>query len=92
MGRRKRRRVDPTHGWEQVELLCSWDEQRDYERIRSLVLFEEPVPERAAETRISERVLYRKVAAFREEGMESLFRFPEANGRCCPRCAGRSST
>ena len=38
MGRRKRLRVDPTEDWEQLELLCVWDEQREYERIRPLVL------------------------------------------------------
>jgi len=48
--RRRRRRVEPTDDWEQLELLCTWDEQREYERIRPLVLFGEPVPERAAET------------------------------------------
>ncbi len=34
----KRLRVDPTEDWEQLELLCVWDEQREYERIRPLVL------------------------------------------------------
>ncbi len=46
MGRRRRRRVVPTDDWEQLELLCVWEEQKEYERIRSLVLFGEPVPER----------------------------------------------
>ena len=50
MGRRKRRCVDPTHEWEQIELLCAWGEQVEYERIRPLVLFGEPVPERLAQT------------------------------------------
>src|SRR5215212_6622081 len=44
MGRRKRRRVDPTDDWQQLELLCVWEEQREYERIRPLVLFGGPVP------------------------------------------------
>ena len=26
-----RRRIDPTDEWEQIELLCGWPEQRDYE-------------------------------------------------------------
>src|SRR5215217_2978737 len=30
MGRRKRRRVDPTDDWQQLELLCVWEEQREY--------------------------------------------------------------
>ncbi|HZB07963.1 MAG TPA: hypothetical protein VE525_02495 [Rubrobacter sp.] len=42
MGRRKRRRVDPTDDWQQLELLCVWEEQREYERIRPLVLFGGP--------------------------------------------------
>ena len=81
MGRRKRRRVDPTDDWQQLELLCVWEEQREYERIRPLVLLGGPVPGRSAETGVSERVLYRKIAAFREEGMESLFSSPKAKRR-----------
>jgi hypothetical protein len=46
MGRRGRRRVGPTDDWEQLELLCTWEKQRKYERIRPLVLFGKPVPER----------------------------------------------
>jgi hypothetical protein len=37
--RPRRWRVEPTDEWEQVELLCGWPEQRDYELIRPLVLF-----------------------------------------------------
>src|SRR5215208_519969 len=84
MGRRKRRRMDPTDDWQQLELLCVWEEQREYERIRPLVLFGGPVLERSAETGVSERVLYRKIAAFREEGMESLFSSPKAKRRVLP--------
>src|SRR5215216_6781436 len=84
MERRKRRRVDPTDDWQQLELLCVWEEQREYERIRPLVLFGGPVPERSAETGVSERVLYRKIAAFRKEGMESLFSSPKAKRRVLP--------
>jgi hypothetical protein len=46
MGRRKRRRVYPTDDWQQLELLCVQEEQREYERIRPLVLFGGPVPGR----------------------------------------------
>jgi putative transposase len=84
MGRRKRRRVNPTHEWEQVELLCAWEEQREYERIRPLVLFGEPVPDRALQTGTSERTLYRRMAAFRGEGMENLFGSPKAKRRVLP--------
>src|SRR5215210_2239572 len=84
MGRRKRRRVDPTDDWQQLELLCVWEEQREYERIRPLVLFGGPVHGRSAETGVSERVLYRKIAAFRKEGMESFFSSPKAKRRVLP--------
>ena len=84
MGRRRRRRVDPANDWEQLELLCTWPEQREYERIRPLVLFGEPVPERSAETGDSERTLYRRIAAFGEEGMRSLFSSPKAKRRVLP--------
>jgi len=84
MGRRKRRRVEPTDDWEQLELLCVWDEQREYERIRPLVLFGEPVPDRATETGTSERTLYRGIAGFEEGGMRSLFGSEPAKGRVLP--------
>ncbi len=73
MGRRKKRRVGPTHEWEQIELLRAWDEQVEHERIGPLVLFGEPVPERADETGTPERTLYRRIAAFRDGGMGSLY-------------------
>jgi transposase len=71
---RGRRRVEPTDEWEQIELLCGWPEQRDYELIRPLVLFGGPAAERASETgAASERTLQRRAARFDAEGMESLF-------------------
>lgn len=70
----RRRRAEPTEDWEQIELLCGWPEQRDYELIRPLVLFGGPASERAEETRAaSERTLRRRAARFEAEGMESLF-------------------
>ena len=72
-GRRRRNRVEHSDDWEQIELLCGWPEQRDYELIRPLVLFGDPVAERAEETSTSERTLYRRTSAFGAEGMESLF-------------------
>lgn len=95
MARRKRERVDPTDDWEQLELLCAWEEQKEFERIRPLVLFGEPVPERAAETGVSERTLYRRIAGFEEDGiMESLFGSKPAKRRLLPlsRSAASSST
>ena len=71
---RSRRRVEPTDEWEQIELLCAWPEQRDYELVRPLVLFGSSAARRAAETGVvSERTLQRRVARFEAEGMESLF-------------------
>lgn len=90
MGRRKRRRVDPTDDWEQLELLCVHDEQIEYERIRPLLLFGEVVAEQASQTGMSERTLYRKVAAFRDEGMRSLFGSSRAKRRVLPLSARRA--
>ena len=84
MGRRRRRRVGPTDDWERLELLCAWEEQKEYERIRPLVLFGESVPERAVETSTSERTLYRRIAGFEEDGMRSLFGLPPAKRRLLP--------
>src|SRR5215216_4769896 len=62
---RRRRRVGPTDDWEQLELLCLWPEQRDYELIRPLVLFGSPAAERAGETgAASERTLQRRARRF----------------------------
>ena len=70
----RRRRVEPTDEWEQIELLCAWPEQRGYELIRPLVLFGSLPSERAAETgAASERTLQRRVSRFDAEGLESLF-------------------
>src|SRR5215212_8084448 len=61
---RLRRRVEPTDEWEQIELLCGWPEQRDYELIRPLVLFGAPADGRSQETGASSgRTLRRKAAS-----------------------------
>ena len=76
MGERRRRsRVEPTDEprWEQLRILCSWPEQRGYEEIRPLTLFGIPVPGRARETGVGERTLYRRLAHFEAEDMESFF-------------------
>ncbi len=70
----RRRWVEPTDDWQQLELLARWPEQRDYELIRPIVLFGGSAAGRAAETgAASERTLQRKAARFEAEGMESLF-------------------
>lgn len=92
MEKRKRRRVERTDDWEQLELLCMWEEQREYERFRPLVLFGESVPERAAETGTSERTLYRRIAGFEENGMQSLFGSEPAKRRVLPALYAASSS
>ena len=86
MSRRRRRRVEPTDEWEQIELLCGWPEQVRYEEIRPLVLFGSPTAARAGEVGSSERTLYRRAGRFDSEGMESLFgRGRPSVGGCRPR-------
>ena len=92
MEKRKRRRVERTDDWEQLELLCMWEEQREYERFRPLVLFGESVPERVAETGTSERTLYRRIAGFEENGMQSLFGSEPAKRRVLPALYAASSS
>jgi hypothetical protein len=65
------RRVEPTDEWEQIELLCGWPEQRDYELIRPMVLFGAPADGRSQETgESSGRTLRRKATRFEAEGMD----------------------
>ena len=84
--RKRRRRIAPTEKlrWEQLELLCAWNEQIEYERIRPLVLFGEPAAERAVETGTSKRTLQRRVSGFEREGMGSLFGSSPAKRRVLP--------
>ena len=91
-GRGETRRVDPTEElhWEQLELLCDWPEQRDYELIRPLVLFGSPAAARAEETgAASERTLQRRAKRFEAEGMESLFGSEHAKRRKLPPAVAR---
>src|SRR5215211_7497944 len=84
MGGTRRRRVEPTDGWEQLKLLCRWPEQLAYEEIRPTVLFGSSVRDRAEETGSSERMLYRKAARFDREGIDSLFDSAGAKRRELP--------
>ena len=87
---RLRWRVEPTDEWEQIELLCGWPEQRDYELIRPLVLFGAPADGRSQETGASSgRTLRRKVARFEAEGMESLFGSEAAKRKRLPSAVRR---
>ncbi|MCA1837519.1 MAG: helix-turn-helix domain-containing protein, partial [Actinobacteria bacterium] len=82
--RRRKRRLEPTHNWELLVPLFEWPEQQNYEAIRPLVLFGESVGERAEQTGLSERTLYRRVNRFEAEGMESLFETGSAKRRRLP--------
>jgi hypothetical protein len=62
MPRRARQRIPPTDDWQQLELLIETPGQRSYEVIRPVVLFGEPVPERAATTQTHARTVYRTFA------------------------------
>ncbi len=77
MANGKRASVAPTAEWQQVSALAAWPEQRAYEQLRPVVLFGQPVPDRAQETRMPERTLYRRAARFDAEGMASFFPPPK---------------
>lgn len=72
MTRRQRVRIAPTEQWQQLELLLDTPGQRSYEAIRPVVVFGEPVPERATARRIPKRTLFRYVARFDAEGLRGL--------------------
>ena len=82
--RRNTEHVEPTHEWEQLVPLFEWPEQENYEVIRPLVLFGEPVAQRAEETGVSERTLYRRIEGFEHEGMDSLFGTEKARRKRLP--------
>ncbi len=67
----------PTDDWQQLRLLVTSPEQATYELLRPLVLFGQPVRERARETGVSARTLRRKVVRFKATGMHSLFALDE---------------
>jgi putative transposase len=84
MSARKREGVRPTHEWELLLPLFEWPEQKRYEEIRPLVLFDASVAERAAEVGTSASTLYRRLDRFTEDGMESLFDALAAKRRRLP--------
>jgi len=81
----KRRRIEPTDDWQQLQLLFTWPEQILYELIRPVVLFGRSPAERAKETGKAPRTLHRKADRFDSYGMASLFadfRPPKDTDRC----------
>ncbi len=73
MPRNKRPRRERTEDWQQIQQYTLWPEQKVYELLRPVVLFNEPSAERAQETGAAERTVYRKAAQFEVQGMASLF-------------------
>jgi hypothetical protein len=69
----KRPRLEPTEDWPQLQLQLVWPEQVSYELIRPVVLFGFPPAERAEQTGVPERTIYRKADRFDREGLVSLF-------------------
>lgn len=74
----RRRRIEPTEEWDELELLLEWPEQVEYERIRPPVVFGGPVAERARQTGTPQTTLRRRIASFESEGMRGLFEPCEA--------------
>src|SRR5215213_7341231 len=68
-----RPRRDSTDNWNQLRLLVTSPEQATYELLRPIVLFGQPIPNRARETGVPERTLRRRVSRFDTLGMRSLF-------------------
>ena len=73
MASRKRALLEPTDDWQQLQFQLDWMEQTRYESIRPVVVFGAPPAERANQTGVSARTIYRKVSRFDELGMQSLF-------------------
>ncbi|HSH80173.1 MAG TPA: helix-turn-helix domain-containing protein [Herpetosiphonaceae bacterium] len=69
----KRRRIEATEDWQQLELLFTSPEQRTYELIRPVVLYGMPPKERAQQTSTAERTVYRHVQRFAATGMRGVF-------------------
>ena len=81
----RRRRVEPTEEWAELELLLEWPEQVEYERIRPPMVFGSPVAERSRQTGTPQTTLRRRIASFESEGMRGLFEPGEV------RVAGRTT-
>src|SRR3954453_15966781 len=75
----KRPRRERTDDWQHIQQYSLWPEQKTYELLRPVVLFNEPVASRAQETGEAERTVYRKSAQFEAQGMASLFQKEQAD-------------
>ena len=73
MSIKKRPRIAPTEEWQQLELLVDDEPQRHYELMRTCVLFGQSPAERARQTGVPARSLYRMVERFDQLGLASVF-------------------
>ena len=73
MPAKKRPRRERTDDWQHIQQYTLWPEQKVYELLRPVVLFNESATERAKETGAAERSVRRNVGQFEEHGMASLF-------------------
>ncbi len=77
----RRKRVEPTDEWAELELLLEWPEQVEYERIRPPVVFGSSVAERSRQTGTPRTTLRRRIASFEDEGMRGLFEPERVEGK-----------
>jgi putative transposase len=77
----RRKRIDSTDEWAELELLLEWPEQVEYERIRPPVVFGSPVAERSRQTGTPQTTLRCRIARFENEGMRGLFGPEQAVGK-----------
>ena len=73
MPRSKRPQRERTHDWQRIQQYTLWPEQKVYEMLRPVVLFNESAAERAREIETAERTLQRKAEQFELHGKASLF-------------------
>ncbi len=72
MPRHRYEHREPTHDWQQLRTLLKDPTQLTYEVIRPVILGWETPKERAAETGVASRTIYRKANLFDQAGMASL--------------------
>src|ERR1700680_671194 len=66
---KKRPRRERTHDWQQIQQYTLWPEQKVYELLRPVVLFQEDAAERASETWAAERMLQPRANQFEQHGI-----------------------
>lgn len=71
MPKLRRQQIGPPEDWSQLELLVGSPEQRLYELLRPAVLFGRSPAERARETGVPRRTVYRQADRFEREGLFS---------------------